>query len=123
MLKLFLLIASINGFLSVAIGAFGAHGLEGKISERMLANYHTGVNYQMFHTVGLLGVAFLSTFVSTPMLVWAGSLMTAGIVFFSGSLYVMALTGKTILGAVTPIGGVLFLAGWVLLGLAALKLS
>ncbi|NGP44690.1 DUF423 domain-containing protein [Bacillaceae bacterium SIJ1] len=121
MLKLFLVIGSISGFLAVAIGAFGAHGLEGKVSERMLANYQTGVLYQMFHTIGILGVAIVSSFFQTPLLLWSGWLMVAGIVFFSGSLYVMALTGKTILGAVTPIGGVLFLAGWILLAIAAFK--
>lgn len=109
-------------FLGIALGAFGAHGLEGKISERMLANWQTGTQYHMIHALGLLFVGLLMGRVSPSSLLPAGGwLLLAGIVLFSGSLYVMALTNVKILGAITPIGGVSFLVGWVLIAIAAMK--
>ena len=111
--KSFLLIAAISGFLVVALGAFGAHGLKEKISADLLAVYQTGVLYQMFHTLALLTVALL--LMQQPQLGalrWSGWLFVAGIVIFSGSLYLLALTGVRVLGAITPIGGVAFLGGW-----------
>lgn len=108
--------------LSVAIGAFGAHGLEGRLSERMLKNYQTGVQYHMIHGVGLLVVGILSLKMTANQMVnGAGWAFLIGIVLFSGSLYVMALTGITKLGAITPIGGLAFIVGWVLLGIAAMR--
>ncbi|WP_166241915.1 DUF423 domain-containing protein [Paenibacillus turpanensis] len=123
MAKLFLLWGSINMFLGVALGAFGAHGLKERISERMLANWNTGVHYHMVHALGLILLAVLvDKLQATESLVgWSGKLLLAGIVLFSGSLYVMALTNQTKLGAITPLGGVAFLAGWVLLAVAAAK--
>lgn len=121
-MKIFFLLGCIMAFLAVALGAFGAHGLEGKISERMLQNWKTGVTYQMFHAGGLFVAAFLMAKLQNASLVsTAGWFMLAGIVIFSGSLYVMALTGVKILGAITPIGGVAFLTAWVLLAIAAVK--
>ncbi|WP_028401815.1 DUF423 domain-containing protein [Ectobacillus panaciterrae] len=121
-MKIFFLLGCIMAFLAVALGAFGAHGLEGKISERMLQNWKTGVTYQMFHVAGLFVAAFLmDKLQNTSLVSTAGWLMLAGIVIFSGSLYVMALTGVKILGAITPIGGVAFLTAWVLLAIAAVK--
>nr|WP_207952235.1 DUF423 domain-containing protein [Paenibacillus turpanensis] len=110
-------------FLGVALGAFGAHGLKERISERMLANWNTGVHYHMVHALGLILLAVLvDKLQATESLVgWSGKLLLAGIVLFSGSLYVMALTNQTKLGAITPLGGVAFLAGWVLLAVAAAK--
>ena len=107
------MIAAISGFLVVALGAFGAHGLKEKISADLLAVYQTGVLYQMFHTLALLTVALL--LMQQPQLgalSWSGWLFVAGIVIFSGSLYLLALTGVRVLGAITPIGGVAFLGGW-----------
>ena len=111
--KSFLLIAAISGFLVVALGAFGAHGLKEKISADLLAVYQTGVLYQMFHTLALLAVALLMAHLpQLGALRWSGWLFVAGIVIFSGSLYLLALTGVRVLGAITPIGGVAFLGGW-----------
>ena len=118
--KSFLLLAAISGFLVVALGAFGAHGLKEKISADLLAVWHTGVLYQMFHTLALLAVALLLTQLPTSTaLRCSGWLFVAGTVIFSGSLYLLALTGTRWLGAVTPLGGVAFLGGWLSLVVAA----
>lgn len=122
MLKTFILLGSINAFLSVALGAFGAHGLEGKISAKMLETWKTGVNYQMFHSAGLFIVAILADKIgASSALKWSGWLMFIGILLFSGSLYVLSTSGIKVLGAITPLGGVAFLAAWVLLATAAIK--
>jgi uncharacterized membrane protein YgdD (TMEM256/DUF423 family) len=123
----FIIIGAIAAFLSVAIGAFGAHGLKDIVTEKMMANYNTGVQYQMLHSTGLLIIGILmqlwggqgSRVVS--LLNTAGWLMLIGMVLFSGSLYVMALTSQTWLGAITPLGGVSFLAGWTCLALSAVR--
>lgn len=107
--------------LAVALGAFGAHALKDMLSERMLANWQTGVLYQMVHSLGILALGGMLLKVSISQFSLAGWLMLAGIVFFSGSLYVMALTGVTKLGAVTPIGGVLFIAAWIFVAIGAYK--
>ncbi|MDV2684588.1 DUF423 domain-containing protein [Alkalihalophilus lindianensis] len=122
MAKLFILMGSIVMALSVAIGAFGAHGLEPRLSERMMKNYQTGVQYHMIHGIGLLIVGLVALkLTSSSMLNGAGWSFLIGIILFSGSLYAMALTGVTKLGAITPIGGLAFIVGWVLLGLAAVR--
>jgi uncharacterized membrane protein YgdD (TMEM256/DUF423 family) len=121
-MNLFIILAAINGFLAVALGAFGAHGLEGKVSERMIEIWKTGVTYQMFHAGGLFVVALLmERFSSTGLLSSAGWSFLIGIVLFSGSLYILTLSGVKILGAITPLGGVAFLIGWVLIIVAAVK--
>lgn len=122
MLKLFLLIGSINMVLAVGLGAFGAHGLQDRLSERMLEIYQTGVQYHMIHAVGILIIALIAERLGNPgMLLWAGWAMFLGIIFFSGSLYVLSISGIKILGAITPIGGVFFIVAWLLLALSALK--
>lgn len=122
MAKLFLFIGSIIMALAVVIGAFGAHGLEGKLSERMMKNYQTGVQYHMIHGLGILAVGLLAVKMTTSgLLTGAGWSFLIGIILFSGSLYAMALTGITKLGAITPIGGLAFIVGWVLLAIAALR--
>ncbi|HWK22762.1 MAG TPA: DUF423 domain-containing protein [Ureibacillus sp.] len=112
-------IGAILAFLGVVLGAFGAHALKEKFPEpRYEQIWNTAVQYQMYHAIGiiLLGILSMGGLIgSTSLLSWAGYLMLAGIVFFSGSLYVLALTGVKKLGAITPIGGLLFLAGWILL--------
>lgn len=119
-MKRFLMWGSAFGFLSVAFGAFGAHVLKGKLSERMFANFQTGVQYQMYHALALVLVALcIGKLGEDARLVRAGWFFLAGIALFSGSLYVLALSGMTWLGAITPFGGVCFLIGWALLGLAA----
>ena len=119
--KLFLTLGSISGGLAVMIGAFGAHGLKDKLTEKMLANYMTGVEYHFYHTFALLAVGLLAMHFQPRLLSASGWSFTIGILIFSGSLYAMAMTGITRLGAITPIGGLLFIAGWVLLALAVLK--
>jgi len=99
----------------VALGAFGAHGLRERLSPSMLEVYRTGVLYHLIHAVALLAVALGADRLARPRAVAA--LFTAGIVVFSGSLYALALTGTRGLGAVTPVGGLLFMAGWVTLAL------
>ena len=121
-MNIFIILAALNGFLAVALGAFGAHGLEGKVSERMLEVWKTGVTYQMFHAGGLFVIAFLiDRWGNMALLSSAGWIMFAGILLFSGSLYVMTLTGIKVLGAITPIGGVAFLVAWALIIVAAVK--
>jgi uncharacterized membrane protein YgdD (TMEM256/DUF423 family) len=112
-------LAALSGFVTVLAGAFGSHGLEGRIAERLLAAFGTGVRYQAWHTLAILIV-----------LVWRAQrplrgqrlvlgLWGAGIVLFSGSLYALALSGITALGLITPFGGVSFLAGWIALAVVA----
>ncbi len=123
-MKFFLIAGAVNALLSVAFGAFGAHMLEGRVADKYLDTWQTAVQYQMFHSIGLMVVAVLmSTTLIGPLgsLSWAGYLMLAGIIIFSGSLYVLSLTGISILGAITPIGGVAFIAGWIMLIIAATK--
>lgn len=111
---------AVSAFLCVAIGAFGAHGLN--LPERFAATYDTGVQYHMFHTIALLAVGILGDRLGSPKLLqWAGRLFVVGIVLFSGSLYVLAVTQVTALGAITPFGGFCFLAGWMLIATAAIR--
>jgi uncharacterized membrane protein YgdD (TMEM256/DUF423 family) len=121
-MKTFIIIGAINAFLSVALGAFGAHALEGKISQKYIDTWNTGVLYQMFHSIGILIVGVLAgNIAASSMLNWSGWLMLIGIVLFSGSLYVLSLSGIKVLGAITPLGGVAFLIAWVLLIITAVK--
>jgi uncharacterized membrane protein YgdD (TMEM256/DUF423 family) len=118
--RTFLLAGAVAGLVAVAFGAFGAHGLRGRLTPEMLAVFETGVRYHMYHALALLLVAALSPHVPGKAIAIAGWLFIAGIVIFSGSLYLLAVTGVTMLGAITPIGGVAFLAGWASLIVAAL---
>lgn len=120
----FIIAGAVNAAIAVALGAFGAHALKEKLSAHYLAIWETAVQYQMFHAIGLLAVGMLmssSLFGASPQLTWAGYLLLAGIIIFSGSLYVLSLSGIGILGAITPIGGVAFIAGWIMLIIAAVK--
>lgn len=118
MAKTFLVIAALSGLLAVIIGAFGAHGLKSKISEEMLAVYNTGVQYHFYHLLVLLVTGLL-------LLKWpeaqafkiAGWLFIAGMLVFSGSLYILAITGIRWLGAITPLGGLAFIGGWLALAI------
>jgi uncharacterized membrane protein YgdD (TMEM256/DUF423 family) len=122
MMKLFIIIGAVNAFLAVALGAFGAHGLEGKVPAKYLETWQTGVTYQMFHAVGILIIGILlGNLPATSLLSWSGWLMLIGIILFSGSLYVLTLTQISVLGAITPLGGVSFLVAWVLLIIAAVR--
>jgi uncharacterized membrane protein YgdD (TMEM256/DUF423 family) len=118
--RTFLLIGATAGFLGVAFGAFGAHGLRARISPEMLSVFETGVRYQMYHALAIFAVGLMLPTFGGWMIRAAGWAFTLGIVLFSGSLYALALSGVTILGAITPLGGVAFLVGWALLIIAAL---
>lgn len=116
MAHLILTLAAVNGFLAVALGAFAAHGLRNIVGPDLINTFQTGVQYHMYHALALLGVGVLLLhFPRQTMLQASAWLFVAGIVIFSGSLYILALSGIRWLGAITPIGGVLFLAGWVML--------
>ncbi len=108
-------LAAVNGLISVAAGAFGAHGLRDKVTPRHLEVFETAARYQMYHALALLAVAWLASRAPTPTLNAAGWAFVIGIVLFSGSLYALALTGIDRFGAVTPIGGLSLLASWALL--------
>lgn len=123
MLRVFLMLTAFFGFTGVALGAFAAHGLKGRMSEQYLAIFHTGVTYQLVHTLALLGVALLATHLPGRLMTWAGVCFALGIVLFSGSLYLLTLTGISKLGIITPFGGLAFLAGWFCLGLAAWRVG
>ena len=115
------IVGAVNMFIAVCCGAFGAHGLKKILSDEMLAIWHTAVTYQVMHALGMIALALLAPKFGGAALNWAGNLMLAGIVIFSGSLYLLALTGTRILGAITPIGGAAFLAAWLLVAWAACK--
>ncbi|HEX9053986.1 MAG TPA: DUF423 domain-containing protein [Gemmatimonadales bacterium] len=117
--RLFFSLGALSGFVSVAAGAFGAHALRARLPADLLAVFETGARYQMYHALALLAVAWAAGRWSGPLVAWAGWLFVAGTLLFSGSLYVLALSGVRWLGAITPLGGVCLLAGWLCLGLAA----
>ena len=118
--RTFLLIGAVAAFIGVGFGAFGAHGLRGRLSPEMLAVFETAVRYQMYHAFAILIAALAVPHIAGRLVRVAGWLFTAGIVLFSGSLYALALSGISTLGAVTPLGGLAFLAGWACLIVAAL---
>ncbi|MDQ0297680.1 uncharacterized membrane protein YgdD (TMEM256/DUF423 family) [Salibacterium salarium] len=122
MWKVFVILGAINAAVAVGFGAFGAHGLEGKLSDRLMEVYQTGVQYHIMHALGLLAIGLVAAYVGgSASLSWAGWLLFTGIIVFSGSLYTMAFTGISWLGAITPIGGTAFIAGWIMLVIAVLK--
>jgi uncharacterized membrane protein YgdD (TMEM256/DUF423 family) len=121
MTQIFLTIAAIFGGLSVAAGAFGAHALREKVSERTLEIFETGARYQMYHALALLLVAILISRLETPhtTLLVSGWLFIIGVVIFSGSLYAITFSGIKSLGAIAPLGGIALMAGWGALAIAA----
>ena len=117
--NVFVGIAASSGFVAVALGAFGAHALKQRLPDDLLAIYHTAVQYQFWHTAALLAVGLLLLhFPQQILLKYSGWAFVIGMFIFSGSLYVLALTGTRWLGAITPIGGVALLTGWLLLAAA-----
>lgn len=112
-------VGALMGGLGVAIGAFGAHGLKGRLTPEMLAVFETGARYHLYHSLAILATAALMSRVEGRAIVVAGWSFFVGIVIFSGSLYALALSGVGVLGAITPIGGVAFLIGWIALAVAA----
>jgi uncharacterized membrane protein YgdD (TMEM256/DUF423 family) len=120
--KLFLILGGINAALVVMLGAFGAHGLKAKLTAEMLAVYQTGVHYHLFHALGLLAVGLVASQIADSVwLKWSGWLMLVGIILFSGSLYVLSVSGMRWLGMVTPFGGLAFIAAWIVFVIAIAK--
>jgi uncharacterized membrane protein YgdD (TMEM256/DUF423 family) len=119
--RLFFSLGAASAFLSVAAGAFGAHALRARLSPELLAAFETSARYQMYHALALIAAAWASAQWPGPLPRAAGWLFVAGTVLFSGSLYALALSGLRWLGAMTPLGGVAFLAGWVCLVAAAVR--
>ncbi len=115
----FAVLGSLSAGIAVAAGAFGAHALRTRLTPDLLAVFETGARYQMYHALALLAVAWMATRWPGRLVRAGGWLFVAGTVLFSGSLYALALSGVRMFGAVTPLGGVAFLAGWCCLALAA----
>lgn len=122
MAKLWLTVGSVGMLLAVAMGAFGAHALKKTLTPDLMAIYETAVHYHVYHALGLIAIGLLALHLpTTALLRWAGVLMAAGLVLFSGSLYALSLSGIRWLGAITPIGGAAFLAAWSLLAAAVMR--
>lgn len=119
--RLFVIVGALSGAIGVGAGAFGAHALRARLEPRMLEVFETGARYQMYHAIALLFVAWAASRWPGNLTTASGWLFLAGTVLFSGSLYAMALTNVRALGAITPLGGVCFIAGWLCLGLAAAR--
>jgi uncharacterized membrane protein YgdD (TMEM256/DUF423 family) len=113
--------AAVAGFAGVGLGAFAAHGLKARLAPELLAAFETAVRYQMYHAFALVAAAWGWTRWRRGEFAWAGGLFVLGMVLFSGSLYGLALSGPRWLGPVTPAGGLAFLAGWLMLGIGALR--
>ncbi|WP_454190324.1 DUF423 domain-containing protein [Paenibacillus sp. Marseille-Q7038] len=122
MAKKWIGIGAILVMLSVMIGAFGAHMLEPIIGEDKVSVYETGVHYHMIHALGIILIGVIAkVFGEAKLLVWSARLLFVGIILFSGSLYALSISGLGPLGAITPLGGVCFIAGWICLAVTALK--
>jgi len=119
--RTFLFVGALAGLLGVGFGAFGAHALRGRLSPDMLTVFETAVRYQMYHALALLLTAALAARSDGWLVSMAGWSFTIGIVLFSGSLYALALSGVTVFGAVTPIGGLAFLIGWACLVVVGIR--
>ena len=120
--KLFLLLGSVNAALAVILGAFGAHALKARIDEYLLKVFHTGVEYHFYHALGLILIGIIA--MNIPVNAWiksSGWMMFAGIVLFSGSLYLLSILNLRWLGMITPIGGLLFILSWLSLSIAIFK--
>lgn len=121
--KLLLAIGGILCGLSVVLGAFAAHGLKGSLNEPLLQTFQTGVHYQFFHGLAIILVVILSKQLPHSLWQWSGNLFVLGVVLFSGSLYMLSLTGVKWFGPITPIGGVAFILGWGVFVMASIKSS
>jgi len=119
--RIFFGLGALLAGIAVGLGAFGAHALKTSLSPEDLVTFETGVRYQMYHALALLGTAWAAGRWESSLIEWSGWLFVLGIVVFSGSLYILVLTGQRWLGAVTPLGGLALILGWVLLGLTVLR--
>lgn len=122
MARLWLLLSAFAGFTGVALGAFAAHGLKNRLTPEYLAVFQTGTHYQLIHALALFGVGLLALHMPGRLVNLAGGAFAVGILLFSGSLYLLTLSGIGKLGMITPFGGVAFLIGWLCLGLATWRL-
>ncbi len=123
MAKVWIVLGALSGFLSVAFGAFGAHGLSSRLDARMLEVFRTGAQYQMYHALALVGLGLWAAQNPTSTSSVPGWCFVAGSVIFSGSLYALSISGVKWLGAITPIGGLLFMIGWIAFAVAAYRAS
>lgn len=121
MARIFLFLGALSAFLGVAAGAFGAHGLRSRLSTDMLAVFEVGVRYQMYHAFALLATAWIQTRWPSSMVIAAGWCFVIGTALFSGSLYLLSVTEIRWMGAITPVGGVTYLLGWLLIALSVWK--
>jgi uncharacterized membrane protein YgdD (TMEM256/DUF423 family) len=121
--RAFALAGALSAFIAVAAGAFGAHALRTRLTPELLTAFETGARYQMYHAFALFAVAWAASRWPDPVVRLAGWLLIGGTVLFSGSLYLLALTGSRWLGAITPVGGLCFLAGWATLAVALWKVG
>ena len=119
--RLFVMLGALSAGLGVAAGAFGAHALRARVEPRLLEVFETGARYQMYHALALVAVGLLAARWNAPLLSVGGWLFVGGTVLFSGSLYAMTFTGVRALGAITPLGGVCFIAGWICLAVVAMR--
>lgn len=119
--RLFVILGALSAAIGVGAGAFGAHALRARLEPRLLEVFETGARYQMYHAVALVLVGWAASRWPGSLTTASGWLMVAGTLFFSGSLYALALTDIRVLGAITPIGGVCFIAGWLCLAVAAMR--
>lgn len=120
--KIILITGAISAALAIILGAFGAHALKAQLSSNALDVYQTAVQYHFYHSLGLLALAVIALNIQTgSSLHWSAIFMTAGILLFSGSLYLLAVTGMRWLGPITPIGGICFIVSWLLLAFAVWK--
>lgn len=123
MSQIFFIVAAIFGATAVMLGAFAAHGLHNKLTDSLLTAFQTGVTYQFYHTLALFALALWLRQATSPWLIIAGYLWIAGVLLFSGSLYALALTGVKWFGPITPMGGLLFILGWISLLIGAIQLG
>ncbi|GAC32009.1 DUF423 domain-containing protein [Paraglaciecola polaris] len=120
-MKIYLIVGAFTAMLAVVLGAFAAHGLKSQLSGSLIAVFQTGVQYQMYHSLGLILLVLVAQVMPSSLLVWSAGFMTAGMVLFSGSLYLLAVTGSKWFGPITPIGGLCFIIAWALFIFAAFK--
>ncbi len=119
--RLFVASGAVLLAIAVSLGAFGAHALRARLSPEMMQVYKTGIEYHFYHALGLLLVGLLGKYLQSAWYQWSGWLLMGGVVIFSGSLYLLAVTGTRGLGVITPLGGLAFLSGWISLAVAVFK--
>jgi len=122
MARIFLLLGALNGLLAVALGAFGAHALRDRMTADLYGAFQTGTEYHAVHALALLAIGLLALQQRSQLLLWSGTLISVGILLFSGSLYLLSISGTHQFGIITPIGGITLLAGWSCLVGAAWRL-